>query len=187
MPEKRGKIGVAVIGAGGRGQGVTLNLLNDSKRRVKVVSVYDPDKACARSALACWNSPEVKICATYQEAIKRPGVDWVLVFSPNAYHRDHIIAGFKAGKHVFSEKPLATSIADCQAIYAAHRKTRLLFATGFVLRYAPIYRKVKEILESGKIGKLLSIDANENITPAHGGYIMMNWRRRTKIAGPHIL
>ncbi len=187
MPEKRGKIGVAVIGAGGRGQGVTLNLLNDSKRRVKVVSVYDPDKACARSALACWNSPEVKICATYQEAIKRPGVDWVLVFSPNAYHRDHIIAGFKAGKHVFSEKPLATSIADCQAIYAAHRKTRLLFATGFVLRYAPIYRKVKEILESGKIGKLLSIDANENITPAHGGYIMMNWRRRTKFAGPHIL
>lgn len=187
MSAKAKKIGVAVIGAGGRGRGVTLNLLNDSKRQVKVVSIYDPDKAAAQSALDCWNDREVKICDTYQEALKSPGVHWVLVFSPNAYHKEHIIAGFKAGKHVFSEKPLATSIEDCQAIYKAHRKTNLIFATGFVLRYAPIYRKAKEILESVKLGKILSIDANENITPEHGGYIMANWRRQTKFAGPHIL
>ncbi|MFH2068512.1 MAG: Gfo/Idh/MocA family oxidoreductase [Candidatus Omnitrophota bacterium] len=187
MSTKTKQIGVAVIGAGGRGQGVTLTLLNDSKRQVKVSSVYDPDKAVARSALDYWKNQEVKICDTYQEAIKTSGVDWVLVFSPNAYHKKHIIAGFEAGKHVFSEKPLATSIEDCQAIYEAHQKTNLIFATGFVLRYAPIYRKAKEILESGKLGKILSIDANENITPAHGGYIMTNWRRQTKFAGPHIL
>jgi predicted dehydrogenase len=187
MTAKTKQIGVAVIGAGGRGRGVTLNLLNDSKRQVKVMSVFDPDKAMAQSALDCWNDQDVKVCDTYQDAIKTPGVDWVLVFSPNAYHKEHIIAGFKAGKHVFSEKPLATSIEDCQAIYKAHQKSGLLFATGFVLRYAPIYRKAKEMIESGKLGQILSIDANENITPAHGGYIMMNWRRNTKYAGPHIL
>ena len=187
MSGKIKQIGVAVIGAGCRGQGVTRNLLNDSKNHVKVVSVYDPDKAVARSALDCWNDQDVKICDTCQDAIKTPCVDWVLVFSPNAYHKEHIVAAFKAGKHVFSEKPLATSIEDCQTIYGAHQKSGLMFATGFVLRYAPIYRKVKELLESGKLGKILSIDANENITPAHGGYIMTNWRRHTKLAGPHIL
>lgn len=187
MPRKIPLIGVAVIGAGNRSRGVTSNLLRDSARHVKVRSVFDPDPAQARQALSCWSEPDARICASYQEAIRTPGVEWVLVFSPNAFHKEHILAGFQAGKHVFSEKPLATSIADCQAIYQAHRKTDRLFATGFVLRYAPLYRKAKELLESGRLGKILSIDANENITPAHGGYIMMNWRRLTKLAGPHIL
>jgi predicted dehydrogenase len=180
-------IGVAVIGAGGRGQGCTLQLLKDSKRRMKVLSVFDPDKAMSEAAIARWESPDARICGTYQEAIKTPGVEWVLVFSPNAFHKDHILAGFKAGKHVFSEKPLATTIDDCQAIFKAHQKSGLLFATGFVLRFAPLYRKAKQILASGKLGKILSIDANENVTPGHGGYIMTNWRRLTKYAGPHLL
>jgi predicted dehydrogenase len=154
---------------------------------VKVVSVYDPDKAVAQSALDYWNDRDVKICDSYKEAIQSPGIDWVLVFSPNAYHKEQIMAAFKAGKHVFSEKPLAASVKDCQTIYEAHQQSGLIFATGFVLRYAPMYRKVKELLESGKLGKILSIDANENITPGHGGYIMVNWRRHTKLAGPHIL
>lgn len=187
MISKSKQIGIAVIGSGSRGQSVILNLLNDSKHHVRVLSVYDPDKAVAQVAVNCWGEQRVKICDTYQDAIKMPGVDWVMVFSPNAYHKEHIIAGFKAGKHVFSEKPLATSIEDCKAIYKAHQKYGLFFATGFVLRYAPIYRKAKEIIESGRLGKVLSIDANENITPTHGGYIMMNWRRHTELAGPHIL
>lgn len=56
-----------------------------------------------------------------------------------------------------------------------------------MLRYAPIYRKAKELLDSGKLGRLIAIDGNENISPEHGGYIMCNWRRLTKFAGPHIL
>jgi predicted dehydrogenase len=141
----------------------------------------------AKATVEKWNSQYTKICDTYQEAIEAPGVDWVLVFSPNAFHKEHILHAFANGKHVFSEKPLATTIDDCQEIYEAHKKSGLIFATGFVLRYAPLYTKAKEILESGKLGNVLSVDANENITPAHGGYIMRNWRRLTKFAGPHIL
>jgi len=111
----------------------------------------------------------------------------VMIFSPNAFHKEHVLCAFDAGKHVFCEKPLATEIEDCQAIYEAHHKSGLTFATGFVLRYAPLYRKVKALLEQGYIGRILSIDANENIDPAHGAYIMKNWRRLKAIAGPHIL
>jgi predicted dehydrogenase len=180
-------INVAVIGAGSRGRCVIRHLLHDSKGNVKILSVFDPDNAVAQESLDTWKSSSTKICGTYLEAIKTIGVDWVMIFSPNAYHKEHIIAAFDAGKHVFSEKPLATSIEDCQIINEAHKKSGLVFATGFVLRYASLYQKAKEILKSGKIGKILSIDANENITPGHGGYIMRNWRRLTKYAGPHIL
>lgn len=178
-------IGVAVIGAGGRSRGVVLNLLRDGKT-VRVVSVYDPDQAISRRAVDFWKQ-DTQIHDSYMDAINAPGVDWVMVFSPNAFHKEHIIAGFKAGKHVFSEKPLATAIEDCQEIYDAHQASGCMFATGFVLRYAPIYKKVKELLDSGYVGQILSIDANENISPAHGAYIMRNWRRKADLAGSHIL
>lgn len=184
---KSKEIKVAVIGCGGRGRGVSRNLLRDSENKVKILATYDPDKKQAERAKELWSSPDTLICNSYQDAINTPGVEWVLVFSPNAYHKEQILAAFAAGKHVFSEKPLATTIGDCQEIYNAHQKSGLMFMTGFVLRYSKLYLKVKEILTSGKLGKLLSIDANENITPAHGGYIMMNWRRHTSISGPHIL
>lgn len=187
MSKNKKTINVAVIAAGGRACGVTNNLLRDSDGNVKVLSLFDPDKKQCRNALEYWNSPDTAICDTYQEAVNTPGVDWVMVFSPNAHHKEHILAGFAAGKNVFSEKPLATRIDDCQEIFEAHRKSALTFATGFVLRYSKLYRKAKELISSGKLGKVLSIDANENIDPAHGAYIMMNWRRLTELAGPHIL
>lgn len=110
-----------------------------------------------------------------------------MVFSPNCFHKEHILAAFRAGKHVFTEKPLATDIDDCKEIFDAYRASGLRFATGFVLRYAPVYRKVKQMLDNGFVGKILSIDANENIIPEHGSYIMRNWRRDSKVSGPHIL
>lgn len=187
MSEHQKNIKVAVIGGGGRGRGVINNLLRDSKGNVDVVALFEPDMAVARQTVDAWGEKAVKICESYQEAIDTDGVEWVMVFSPNVYHKAHIIYAFAAGKHVFSEKPLATTVDDCQTIFEAHQKSNSLFATGFVLRYAPLYRKAKEILASGKLGKIISIDANENITPAHGGYIMRNWRRNSKISGPHIL
>ena len=178
-------IGVSVIAAGGRSRSVVRHLLSDGET-VSVRSVYDPDRALAEQAVNEWGQG-AKVCGSYEEAIAADGVDWVMVFSPNAYHREHIAAGFQAGKHVFTEKPLATTVDDCRAIHDAHQRSGRHFATGFVLRYAPLYRKVKEALDAGTIGRILSIDANENITPAHGAYIMRNWRRLTSLSGPHIL
>lgn len=179
--------GIAVIGTGGRGTYVIKNLLADSNRGVKIVSCYDKSASRTANALKEWQSPETVICSSYEETVKCHGVDWVMIFSPNVYHKEHIICAFENSKHVFSEKPLATSIEDCVAINEAHRKSGKLFATGFVLRYAPVYRKVKELIDDGVIGRILSIDANENIHPPLGAYIIKNWRRHTAKAGPYIL
>ena len=184
------KVGVAVIACGARSRHVVNNLLRDSERGIEILAAYDPIDSIVDEAERVWNVDKEKFhrCSNYMEAINTPGVEWVMVFSPNAYHKEHILAAFNAGKHVFTEKPLATTIEDCQEIFDAHQKLpHLHFATGFVLRYAPMYRQVKELLTSGKFGKLLSIEANENVAPGHGGYIMRNWRRKTEWAGPHIL
>ena len=181
------KIKVAVLGCGRRSRKVVGNLLADSNRQAEVAAVYDPDAGEMDFAKEQWETPNAACCASAQQAIDFPGVEWVMVFSPNKFHHDQILAAFKANKNVFSEKPIGTTIEDCVDIYNAYKSSGKLFATGFVLRYSPIYRKVKEMLESGKFGKILSINADENIAPYHGGYIMMNWRRNTAISGPHIL
>ena len=181
------KIKVAVLACGNRSRKVVLNLLNDSNRQVEIAAIYEPDPNEMTVVKETWESPDTVCCNSAQEAIDFPGVEWVMVFSPNKFHHDHILAAFKANKHVFSEKPIGTTIEDCVDIYNAYKSSGKLFATGFVLRYAPIYRKVKEMLDSGKFGHILSINADENVAPYHGGYIMMNWRRNSAISGPHIL
>ncbi len=184
--EKR--FGVAVLGAGNRARYVVKNLLRDSGGAVRVVSTFDPDRTLLDETLRkIWGSSDALAASSAEEAIHAPGVDWVMVFSPNSCHRDHILAAFAAGKDVFAEKPLATTIDACKEISEAQRRSGRVFATGFVLRYAPIYRRAKELLDSGMFGRLLLIEGNENIAPDHGGYIMCNWRRLTKFAGPHIL
>ena len=186
---KKNKIGVAVIGCGMRSKYTVGNLLRDSDNNVEVLSVYDPLDGIVEEALDLWKIDRAKCrkCSSSLDAINTEGVDWVLVYSPNVFHKQHILEAFAAGKHVFSEKPLASAIDDCKEIYDAHAASDRMFATGFVLRYSPLYQKVKSLLDSGDFGKLLSIEANENITPAHGGYIMRNWRRKSEISGPHIL
>ncbi|MBQ6596734.1 MAG: Gfo/Idh/MocA family oxidoreductase, partial [Lentisphaeria bacterium] len=108
MSEEK-KIGVAVIACGARSRGVVYNLLRDSQRGVEILAAYDPIDSIVDEAMRVWNVDRAKFrrCSNYMEAISTPGVEWVMVFSPNAFHKEHILAAFKAGKHVFSEKPLA--------------------------------------------------------------------------------
>lgn len=148
---------------------------------------YDPLPQKVRTMLGNAKNPDGIVYESYQALVEDPDIDWVMVGSPNAFHREHVDAAFANGKHVFSEKPLATTIPDCVAMVEAHKQSGKLFATGFCMRYSPLYRKAKEVLESGILGKIVSVDANENINPGHGAYIFSNWRRDKKISGPHIL
>ena len=88
------QIGVAVIATGSRGTHVMENLLRDSGRNVKIVAVYDQNREYAGRAVAKWDEPSAKICDSYLEAINTAGVDWVMIFSPNVYHKEHILAAF---------------------------------------------------------------------------------------------
>ena len=105
------EIKVAVLSCGHRARSVVRNLLKDSNNNVKVVSVFDPDDAIAKETVGIWEIDEPFYAPDYESAINFPGVEWVMVFSPNCFHKEQVLAAFAAGKHVFSEKPLATSIS----------------------------------------------------------------------------
>ncbi len=175
----------AIIGCGMRIAGLSerLNKYGD----VNLIGAFDPSRENVQRLLKNSGVKDGLIYESYEALLEDEKVDWVLIGSPNHVHREQIVKSIKSGKHIFSEKPIATTIEDLKIIKDVVDGSDRLFATGFTLRYATIYREAKNIIASGKLGEIVAINASENITPAHGAYIMRNWRRKKAYAGPHVL
>jgi Predicted dehydrogenases and related proteins len=184
------KIRVAIVGCGHRLRDVAQRLVSQktsASARIEIVALHDPSPrsvAAARAAVA----PDAAGHADLDSLLARQDIDWVMIGSWNCAHADQIVAALRAGKHVFAEKPLATTLEDCLRIRAAlEAAPDRRFFFGLVLRYAPIYRKIKELLQAGVVGRPVSFEFNETLDFNHGGYIHGNWRRHRRFAGTHLL
>lgn len=178
-------IGIGVVGCGGMGLATLLQVL-ERDERLKAVALFDPDPRAIEEALS--RTPgQPTVCADLEELLATPGLHWVMIASWNCHHRDQVIAAFEAGKHVFCQKPLALTTEDCARMQEAWRRSGKLFNIGFTLRYSPHYRRVRQLIEEGAIGDIVSMEFNETLEFNHGGYIMGDWRRLRENAGSHLL
>ncbi|KXS14158.1 hypothetical protein M427DRAFT_33352 [Gonapodya prolifera JEL478] len=126
---------------------------------------------------------------------------WCVVSSINSLHRRDCLAAVRAAYNIFCEKPLATTLQDCKDIYEAVLSSQISaqrsseapppiprFITGFVLRHAPLYQRVHNLIHAQKLtGKIISCDFNEILGREHGSFIFRNWRRVLSLSGPNIL
>jgi predicted dehydrogenase len=187
---KMKKINIGVIGCGARSRVVVNNILNYAGNNACVSAIYDPSSEAIESAHKSWSGQDFEVCTCEHDVINHHKVNFVMIFTPNAYHKKNIISAIQAGKKVFSEKPLAINLEDCIEILKVQEESNATVMTGFVLRYSPVYRKVKELLSSGTFGKIININATENRI-AHGGGNSMSssegWRRKTALSGPYLL
>ena len=184
-PADGGRVGIGLIVCGVMGRHVAVKLLNRNPR-LEIRWLFDPDRRSIRNARKglC---PEARVFADYQSLCQSPDIDWVMIASWNCFHKEQTIAAFEAGKHVFCQKPLATTVEDCLAMRKAWKASGRLFNIGFSLRYAPHYRTIRKLLDAGTIGQLISMEFNETLHFCHGGYIMGDWRRLQRYAGTHLL
>jgi phthalate 4,5-cis-dihydrodiol dehydrogenase len=86
-----------------------------------------------------------------------PNVDAVYIATPNELHARHVIAAAERGKHVIVEKPMALSIAECDAMNEAAEKHGVKLLCGHTHSFDPPIRKIREIVKSGELGKLCMI------------------------------
>jgi predicted dehydrogenase len=178
-------LGIGVIGCGGMGRSVVRKVLQQDER-LQVTALFDPDERSVKTTLDMLDNEPV-VCDSYQDVVARDDVDWVMIASWNKDHAEQTEASFAAGKHVFCQKPLALSVEECVRMKKAGEKSGKQFNIGFTLRYSPHYRKIKELLSEGRIGKIISMEFNETLAFNHGGYIMGDWRRLRENAGTHLL
>ena len=178
-------VGIGLIGCGARLQWL-FESLSDEKFTTKLVAICDPREEAIEQGLKKFN-PQAKVCKDYRELVKDPAIDWVFIGSWNCFHREHAVAALEAGKHVFCEKPLATNLKDCLAMRDAWQKSGKIFFLGFTLRYSPLYTTIRQLLDEGAIGKIISMESNETLDFKLGGFIHCDWRRLEKNAGTFLL
>ena len=142
------KLRVAVVGLGGNGS--SFAKLYSKHPRADLVAACDLDEG--RSEFA--SSLGAAFSTDYHEIAGLEGLDAVSVHLPDRIHAAAALAAINAGKHVFVEKPMATTIDDCNAIVDAMDRTGLCVAVGQVLRTKDLYKRVKEVVDSGVLGTI---------------------------------
>lgn len=153
----------------------------------EIAGYFDPDPA-GLPGLQEKGIHAGKAYASPQELIAGETLDLLMIGSPNHMHLDHIRLGLEAGLKVFCEKPIVTTLADSielARLMAKYGHERLM--VGLVMRYSPLYKDLREIQTSGKLGNIVSIEASEHIYPFHGAFFMRDWRRYERYSGSFLL
>lgn len=97
---------------------------------------------------------------SYQELVDDSEVDVIYVASPHTYHPEHAIMAMEAGKSVLCEKAVAINSAELETMLAVAKRCNVLFMEAFVIPFQPSFIKAKEIVESGRIGDIVSLNSH---------------------------
>ena len=145
---------IAVVGLGWWGK-VIVPLARTSAK-LRVVAVADPDPAAADFA----EQQKVPLARSYEDVLRNPEVQGVVLCTPHTLHTDQIERAANAGKHVFCEKPLSLSRADVLRAVAACNAARVSLAVGHEKRFEPPIQELMRMVKSGELGTPLQIEAN---------------------------
>ena len=102
----------------------------------------------------------------YNALLANPEIDAVSVVTMWDQHTAPTLAALAAGKHVFLEKPMASSVADCETICAAARDAKGHLMVGHICRFNPRYAAAKREIADGKIGRIVAMSSRRNIPAA---------------------
>jgi myo-inositol 2-dehydrogenase/D-chiro-inositol 1-dehydrogenase len=142
---------VGAIGCGSIARAVHLPVLT-RMTGVVITALADPDQASLAAAGRL--APNAARCRDADELLARDDVDAVLVTAPSGLHAELAVGVADAGRHLYLEKPLATSLADGERVVAAARAAGIVAAIGFNRRFHPAIRRARAVVRAGGIGRV---------------------------------
>ncbi len=183
------ELGVGIIGFGFMGRAHTYGMINiplyyhPVPFRVKHISV------CRRSAegraVAEGMGYYRKVVADYKELIEDPEIDVICVSTPNRFHKEHLIAAIKAGKHIYCDKPAVASVAEAEEVEAVMRECHYTGKTQMALhnRFLPATMRARQLIEEGFLGRVFHYRAaylhSSNIDPNKP----LSWKSSKELGG----
>jgi len=182
-------ITAAVIGTGARGRiGYGARMLRFPED-IKVVAAADLNKETLGSMAQEHNIPADKCFNSAEEFLAQPKMsDIVFVCTQDRDHFGHVIPALEKGYDVIVEKPISPSLSECKKIAETANRLGRKVIVCHVLRYTPFYSKLKEILDSGVIGNIMTVSAEEGVGYWHQAhsFVRGNWRNSDE-SSPMIL
>lgn len=174
------RIGFAIVGLGHLSIDELLPAFQET-RRAKIVALVSgsPEKAEQIAAQYGIDAKNIYDYENFDELKNNAEVDAVYIVLPNALHREFTERGAKIGKHILCEKPMATSVEDCEKMIAACRKANVKLMIAYRIQYEQYNRKVREIIRSEKFGKVKLIEGVNGQRQSKE----WQWRHDKKLAG----
>lgn len=144
-------INICVIGTGRAGM-IHARSYNGSVPGARLAALCDPVEAALSAAQK--ETGVEKVYTDYHDVMADPEIDAVVIVTPTGLHREIVLAAAEAGKHVFCEKPMATSAEECDEMIAACEAHGVKLQLGFMRRFDKSFRRGKELIDSGAIGEV---------------------------------
>ena len=175
-------------GAGSRGN-VYGNYAVQYPDQLDIVGVAEPIPIRKQRYSQKHNIPESNQFNTWEDVFKRPKfADAIIISTPDDLHYGPCMEALKLGYDVLLEKPISPSEKECRDILELAKKNKRIVAVCHVLRYAPYFIKLRELMNSGAIGEIISLQHMEPIEHTHmsHSYVRGNWHN-SKATTPIIL
>ena len=168
---------VILIGAGGRGS-TYVGYMKKMPEKYKVIGVAEPVEVKRKRIAEEHGIPEENCFCDWRDILSRPKMaDLAVIATMDGDHYAPAMKAIELGYHLLLEKPVAPTVKECTDIANAAKEKGVSVLVCHVLRYTPFYKTVKSIIESGKIGKVCSIDQVEGIGDVHfsHSYVRGHW------------
>ncbi|MCK1712903.1 MULTISPECIES: Gfo/Idh/MocA family oxidoreductase [unclassified Bradyrhizobium] len=151
-------LGIGVIGYGYWGPNLVRNFASNPSARVVCVSDLDPQKLAVSKRL----HPNLMTTCVYEDLIKNPEIDAVVIATPVHTHYELALAALKAGKHVLVEKPLASSAEMARRLIDEADRRGLTLMVDHTFLYTPAIQKIRELLLKDELGQIYYYDSTRS-------------------------
>lgn len=178
----------AIVGAGHRSRMYQDAIWGAHKATSHLVAVCDKNPGRAayvqrRAADAGAAPPRTFLHTDFDKMLAETSPDVVIVTTPCAHHSEYIVRALDAGRDVVTEKAMTTTAEETQQVLDAARRNNRHVRVTFNYRYGPIRTQIKELLMSGAIGDVLSVDFHWLLDTVHGADYFRRWHSRKEISG----
>jgi glucose-fructose oxidoreductase len=177
---KKDKLGIALVGLGYYSTDLLAPALQQTEK-CYLAGIVTGTPAKAETWKKKYNIPDKNIYnyQNFDQIANNPDIDIVYVVLPPSMHREFVVRAAKAGKHVFCEKPMAPSVADCEAMISACKSNKVKLAIGYRCQHDPNIQAVRQVIKDRKFGKVKMVSSA-------AGYLdnrTDHWKQSKKLGG----
>lgn len=183
------KIKAILIGAGARGMDTYADYALRHHEEMEFIAVAEPDEERRKKFQSLHNIKEENCFESWQQLLdNKKMADVALICTQDKMHYEPTVKAMELGYDILLEKPMAADPGECIKLGKLAKKKNRILTICYVLRYTPFFSTMKQLLDEGKIGDLISIQHNENVGYWHmaHSFVRGNWRNSEE-ASPMIL
>ena len=177
----------AQIGVGSRSWMYTSAIVENYPDYAELVALSDINEGRinqrAEWVRAKGGNPKTYLSKDFDKMLKETKPDCVIVTTKDCLHDEFIVRAMKKGCDVITEKPMTTDAKKCRRIIETQKKTRKKCVVTFNYRYSPPRTQIKDLLMSGVIGNVVSVDFHWMLDTSHGADYFRRWHRNKENSG----